>query len=188
MFHCPNQLTTMETLLSLKCTLILRGLSSPLYWRTSQQLMHLSPASLLQKMLLSLLTNRSTNPWEYSIPNSLQDQEELPIYFWGNWTYQFAENLPMYHLQGKKWSSKPPLHSSSSSPGTHHPMSRSPKVTGRVQSPGAKRCPHHGNLPQIRSQMLSTRATRWAKDRDTKEPQVSHHHRQGCVTSTHKLS
>lgn len=31
MFHCPSQLTTMETSSSLKCTLVLRGLSSPWY-------------------------------------------------------------------------------------------------------------------------------------------------------------
>lgn len=31
MFHCPSQLTTMETSSSLKSTLVLRGLSSPWY-------------------------------------------------------------------------------------------------------------------------------------------------------------
>jgi len=84
----------------------------------------------------------------YQIPSKIR--RSYLNTFQGIWTYRFAGNLPMYHVQGKKWSSKHPPPSNSSS------LEESTKVAGGVQPPGVEHGPHHVNLPQISSWLFST--------------------------------
>lgn len=99
-------------------------------------------------MLLSLLTEIGTNPWKYSIPNCDWDQEELPIYLWGDLKLQICWKSSNESFSGKKRDLKPTPCRTSSFPEDPQSHEQEAKVTCRVQSPGAEHCSHHINLPQ----------------------------------------
>lgn len=174
LFQCPSQLTATEASSRLKCPLIHGGLSSPLHRSSSQQLMYFLPASLLQERLLSLLTGKkykSVQVLGIKLPPRSRGASSALLRILD--LHDLLKNFQCYHLQGKKWSLQPSC-SHLSSPGLSH--KREPKGDQWGAVPGYQALPthhpHHINLPQISSWILSTIPRGWVKENNTKEPQI----------------
>lgn len=122
-----------------------------------------------KRMLLSLLTERSTNLWKYSIPNYNQDQEELPIYLSGDLNLQVCSKSSNVSFSGKKRELKPPPCSISSFP--KDPRSHKQEAKGDLQS-AVPRCwallTSRQSTP-ISPLMLSTLPMNCEKNRGIKE-------------------